>query len=455
MTAALLVFQALVWLGVCLLFIRSRTASVFHPLTFYLAFHGLVFVVRPILEHLYNFQEMFYVMHFYPSEDLINFTLILTSVSLLVYAAVAGLAAPAVPRFERALADGFSRREWQAYFVVLALLGPVALVSAALSVRNTVADAGAGVIEMIRDPITGVIGFANTTGYLVTAQGMIGALCLMLIWGCRFRAWSFIPLVAYLAERVYLGWERWAIVLTLASLMLLALLRQARRWPRFRHLALALPVLLIFQQLGERRETFQAWFTGDTVAEDVLQQNRSWIERQDTPDFANFDFLTFVVDVIPEKSGTYTYFTQYLQLFTEPVPRVLWPGKPYGSPIELVNLNDYGNFVGWTVSIVGDGWKSAGWVGVVIVLTAVGLITAYLHRSFWSGEASAFKVLAYCIFLPLTIQWYRDGGIVSVSKFVLWTIGPVLLWRAIAWLLPTGSANARWRLDAHAIDERR
>lgn len=451
----LLVFQTLVWLGVCLFFVRSRTASIFHPLAFYLAFHGLVFVLRPILERVYDFQEVFYLMHFYPSEDVFNFTLILTSVSLLVYAAVVGLVAPAVPRFEHTLADGFSRREWQAYFVVLALLGPVALVSASLSVRNTVADPGASVIEMIRDPVTGVIGFANTTGYLVTAQGMIGALCLMLIWGCRFRRWSFIPLLAYFVERAYLGWERWAIVLTLASLMLLALLRQGRRWPRLGHLVLALPVLLIFQQLSERRETFQAWFTGETAAEDVLQQNRSWIERQDTPDFANFDFLTFVVDVVPERSGTYTYFTQYLQLFTEPVPRILWPTKPYGSPIELVNLNDYGNFVGWTVSIVGDGWRSAGWVGVFIAMTAVGLITAYLHRWFWSGRASAFKVLTYCIFLPLTIQWYRDGGIVSVAKFVLWTIGPMLLWRAIVWVLPAVSTGARSRLDAAAVDARR
>jgi hypothetical protein len=455
MTAALLAFQTLIWLSVCLLFIRSRTASIFHPLTFYLAFHGLVFVVRPILERVYDFQEVFYLMHFYPSEDVMNFTLILTSVSLLVYAAVAALAAPAVPRFDRALLEGFSRREWQAYFVVLALLGPVAVVSASLSVRNTLADSGAGIIEMIRDPVTGVIGFANTNGYLVTAQGMIGALCLMLIWGGRFRAWSFIPLIAYLAERAYLGWERWAIVLTLCSLMLLALLRQGRRWPRFRHLALVLPVLLVFQQLGERREAFQAWFTGETVAEDVLQKNRSWIERQDTPDFANFDFLTYVVDVIPEKSGTYTYFSQYLQLFTEPIPRILWPNKPYGSPIELVNLNDYGNFVGWTVSIVGDGWKSAGWVGIFMVLTAVGLVTARLHRWFWSGKASAFKVLTYCIFLPLTIQWYRDGGIVSVSKFVLWTIGPVLLWRTVAGLLPAGSSSARWHLEAATLDERR
>lgn len=453
MIDALLGFQVLLWLGVCCLFARSRAASLFHPLTFYLAFHGLVFVVWPILQRLYNFEGVFYAMRFYPSEEVIEVTLMLTSVSLLVYALVSGLAATAVPRFDRPLAEGFTRREWQAYFAVVAMLGPLALLSAFFSVEDA-ADVGQALIQMTRDPITGITGFSNTNGYLVTAHGMIGALCLMLIWGARFRAWTFLPLLAYMAERAYLGWGRWAIVLTLTSLLLLTLVRQGRRWPRLRHVILAVPILLLFQQLGEKRETFQAWLAGDQV-EDVLQQHRSWIERQDSPDFANFDFLTFVVDVVPEKSGTYSYFTQYLQLFTEPIPRILWPGKPYGSPINWVNLNDYGNFVGWTVSIIGDGWMSAGWAGVIIVLAVAGVIAAYVHRWFWSGEASAFKILTYAVFLPLTIQWFRDGGVVPVAKFALLTLGPIMLWGAIASLLRTERKIGRWPLGVVSSDEHR
>jgi len=47
MTAYILAFQAIVWLLIAFMFLRGRSASVFHPFSFYLAFHGLVFVIRP------------------------------------------------------------------------------------------------------------------------------------------------------------------------------------------------------------------------------------------------------------------------------------------------------------------------------------------------------------------------------------------------------------------------
>jgi hypothetical protein len=53
-----------------------------------------------------------------------------------------------------------------------------------------------------------------------------------------------------------------------------------------------------------------------------------------------------------------------------------------------------------------------------------------MHRWFWRGKATNFKILTYCIFVPLTVQWYRDGGI-SIAKFLLFTIGTVILWKIV------------------------
>jgi hypothetical protein len=63
-------------------------------------------------------------------------------------------------------------------------------------------------------------------------------------------------------------------------------------------------------------------------------------------------------------------------------------------------------------------------------MAIVGYVTARMHRWFWRGEATNFKILVYCTFVPLTVQWYRDGSI-SIAKFVFWTIGPLLLWKII------------------------
>jgi hypothetical protein len=432
MTGVVLTFQAAMWLVVAAAFLSARRASAFHPFSFYLAFHGVVFVVRPILEYVFNFQRVFYLMQFYPSEEEVQFTLILTTVALVVFGLVSWWADAGAPRFDRPVPEGFSKAEWQAFAILALMIGPIALYSFYAAVGTS--NFGDPLIQMDTDPVTGISVFKNTTGYFAVAQQALGTFCLMLIWGARFRLWSFLPLLIYFAGRIYIGWGRWTIVLTLMALCLLYLLRHRRRWVPLRFVVIAIPVFVLFQQLGENRDYFKSWVTGEPVKQDVLLDNQSWIERQDSPDFANFDFLTYVVDAVPAKTGTYTYFADFLQIFTEPIPRILWPNKPFGPPIQFFELNDYGNFIGWTLSLVGMGWISAGWIGVVMLISIVSFTTARLHRWFWRGEAANFKVLSYCIFVPLTLQWYRDGDI-SIAKFVFIMIGPLWLWMVIQKLL--------------------
>jgi hypothetical protein len=97
-------------------------------------------------------------------------------------------------------------------------------------------------------------------------------------------------------------------------------------------------------------------------------------------------------------------------------------------------VNDYGNFVGWTYSLVGMGWVSLGWIGVAIIMTIVGYILAVVHRWYWRGAATNVRVLTYCLFLPLSIQWFRDGDI-SIAKFSLFVLSPIFIWRGLIRLL--------------------
>ena len=54
-------------IGVTLTFVRSPAFSLFHPLTFYLAFHAVVFVFRPILSYLLGFEQIYLAYQFTPS----------------------------------------------------------------------------------------------------------------------------------------------------------------------------------------------------------------------------------------------------------------------------------------------------------------------------------------------------------------------------------------------------
>jgi hypothetical protein len=159
--------------------------------------------------------------------------------------------------------------------------------------------------------------------------------------------------------------------------------------------------------------------------------------KYDNPDFANFDFLAFVVEMVPDRTQTYTYGTQYLQLFTEPIPRKLWPGKPAGAPIGFFNLNNYGDFLGRTVSLVGDGWMSGGWIGIAVTMTLVGAMLGLAHRWFWKHSQNNMVALFYLVGIAMLPQWYRDGGI-SISKFLFWNLSPLVFWLALTWLLKGG-----------------
>jgi len=432
MIGVVLAFQAAIWLALSFLFIRSRNASVFHPFAYYLTFHGIVFVIWPILQYALGFEFVFYYMWFYPSEETMISTLMLTTLGLFGFAIFSWLTDNGVPRFDRPNPPGYTTDEWWAFIILAVLLVPLALYAIYLNTGTTAA--GTPLVVMQRNIDTGIMGNTNETGYLTSAETVLIPLSLMLIWGTRFRLWSFLPLILHFVVKLQNGWGRWAFVLPLMSLGLLFLCRRKKRWVPLSFIAAAIPVFIIFHQLGENRTAYQSWFTGETDAQANQTYNTKgegrWIDQFDGLDFANVDYLAYVYDVVPKESETYSYFTQYLQLFTEPIPRVLWPGKPFGSPINLVNLNDYGVFLGLTPSIIGDGWISAGWFGVFVTLGIVGYLTKRMHSWFWSGNASNLKILTYCIFVPLTIQWYRDGGI-SITKFMLFTIGPIFLWRGI------------------------
>ena len=52
-----LIVQVVLWLIAVGILFYSRQASVFHPAIIYLGFHGVVFVVRPIMVYAFNFDS--------------------------------------------------------------------------------------------------------------------------------------------------------------------------------------------------------------------------------------------------------------------------------------------------------------------------------------------------------------------------------------------------------------
>ncbi len=426
-----LIAQILVLVLVAVAFAATGSASMFHPLTLYLIFHALVFVLRPILVHLAGFDQVWLFIGYWPDARHFVLTLAVSSVALMAFALACGWAGNVRPDLSRAPLFAFDTVDIAAFVTTALLLAPLAVYSAVQRQAGASFD-GSGDVQMERDPMTGQPIYTNTTGYIAEAHSMGLPLTLGVIWVCRFHPLSFIPFAGFVAYRAYLGWGRWAIIMGILGLVLLVLYRERARWFRLWHLAAALPVLALFNILGNNRDALRDILAGDAGLSSLFRTSAGGggraIDALANQDLANFDFLAFILWAVPEQSGTYSWFTQYLQLFTEPIPRLLWPDKPVGAPLKWVSLHDYGNFANLTTSLPGDGWLSGGWIGMIVTMVAVGLILGRLHRWFWTvGFLNRYAVLFYCAFLPLSLQWFRDGNI-TIVKFGFFSLLPILLW---------------------------
>ncbi|MBP2292287.1 hypothetical protein [Azospirillum rugosum] len=433
-----LIAQVLVVALVAVVFVSSGTASMFHPLTYYLVFHTLVFVIRPLLVYTFNIDNVWLFIGFWPSATEFVKSLTVSSVALIAFSIACGYAGRVRPDLSRIPKFTFDRLDITAFVMTVVALAPLAVYSAIL--RQQGADfSGTGDVQMERDPMTGQPVYVNTTGYIAEAHSMGLPLTLGIIWVSRFHPLSFIPFIAFVSYRAFLGWGRWAIIMGVLGMVLLVLYHTRAKWFRWWQVAAGLPVLLLFHTLGNNRDFLRGVLDGSVSPFNMFRMfdggSSSFVDSVSNQDIANFDFLAFILWVVPNQSGTYTWFTQYLQLFTEPIPRMLWPDKPIGAPVKWVSLHDFGNFSNLTTSLAGDGWMSGGWIGMIVTMVVVGLILGRLHRWFWqSGFQNRYAVLFYCAFIPLSLQWFRDGNI-TIVKFGFFSLLPILLWIAVTRLL--------------------
>lgn len=407
-----LLLSAVFW-GVCLAIYLSRPyASIFHPATFYLAFHALVFVVRPIVARIMDYRAIYEFYEFMPSPS-DKLTVIFGSMlGLATFLMSCMWSAPCKLEFPETADHRIERSLVLKPFVVVALAcAPVAV----WSLVSLYGDALAGRSDMIRDKATGIAINTTGNGYFKDAQFMLIPLGASLAWLLRFRWWAIAPIGAFILYRAATG-ARGAFVVAVMSVVLLYLYDKKERWPKFGTGGVLVALLFGFSLIGEdrgaglRKVLSQGFQPGMPVYREGVSSFMAGM------DFANLEYFEYLVYAIPGRTGTFGYFLNNLAVFTEPIPRVLWSGKPIGPPIQLYNLFDYGFPLGMTNSLPGEGWAQLGWAGIIIWCALAGWFFGWVYRKFATSRQSSMAVLAYLLFLPSSILAFRDGALVSVLK---------------------------------------
>src|SRR5262249_19255982 len=100
--------QVVVWLAVVFAFVLSGQATLYHPLTIYVGFHAMVFVIRPLLVHCLGFYHEWQYMGLEPPPALFIRVLIVSSLGLVVFAVSSVAVGRTDARFRSAVPNPFT-----------------------------------------------------------------------------------------------------------------------------------------------------------------------------------------------------------------------------------------------------------------------------------------------------------------------------------------------------------
>jgi oligosaccharide repeat unit polymerase len=438
---ALLIASVILLICVSAIYLKSDRGSVYHPATIYIAFHAVVFVIRPILAHLSDYNFLYKVYEFAPSMSDKIVTLIVANLGFVVFISVALFLGSAKPRFVKH-SDAELRSYHTPLIVTSLLLGPIGIWSLYYSM-----EVGAGNIEftMRSDEVTHTVINTTGNGYLWDFQMVLPTLVGMIAYLNRFKWWSLLPFVVYVVARGATG-LRGPFIAAIFFMVLLYLYHRRRRWLTASTALLCAGGWALFRLVGDDRgqaiRDILGYGPGDRVA---LQ----W-RTLESMDYGNMEFLEFLVHCIPKRTGSYDYFASLSQILTEPIPRVWWPNKPVGAPIQFFNLFDCGNPVGMTFSLPGVGWFEFGWIGVVVWCAFFAWIYAKLYNKFQTSTHFVFAVLLYFSFAITALVSFRDGIVLSILKQSLFYMMPVVILGISAYVFGARPHGLRpWGMDQH------
>jgi len=423
---AALGFAVVSFLAVCLYYWRMPAFSMFHPLTWYLACHGILFVVRPVIAWVRGYDFIYHIYQFTPSMSDKVTVIVASTLGMLAFAFFSLHAGNAPMRFVDSEAHRIERtRLSQVFILVLLICGP----PATYSLFNSFGEDN-NFTGLMLDRATGITINTVKNGYVTDLQLMAVSLCPLLIWVSRFRWWSFAPLIGFVLVRAGTG-GRGPFVAAVVGTALFYFYEKRIRFPGLRVVLGAALLLSAFSAIGVDRGTAIRKFLNLDVTTDVGSSNLG-LKFMEGMDFGNMEYFEYLVYVVPQKSGTYDYFLDNLQVFTEPVPRILWTGKPIGEPFRRIQLFDYGFPIGMTRSLPGEGWYALGWAGVLIWCGLWGYALGRIYNRFAKGSQTTLATAAYLVFLPILIVALRDGLLLTIVREAGAYLMPIFVWYLIA-----------------------
>jgi hypothetical protein len=324
----------------------------------------------------------------------------------------------------------------------------LAVATSALIVTSAVAYAyfigsagGAGAIALLlggRSLAFGAV-LQGANGYLYTAPlWLASAGVLLLAW---VRSWlspgglfAIVLIVASELIPLAFGDRSWFLPAAMA-VAIVFYLRRGRR-PSLGLIALLIPVVFIFGITLPReyrnfqvRQAYSATDVVSTTVDDLPTATSSFLTGLDT---AMLDDLAVEMATVPDPND-YQHGSTYVEALTRPVPRAIWPTKPFAAEVTLMGTlwPSLASITQFYFSMFGEPYFNGGALGVGIVGVLFGAFWRYLWLALRRQFDSPIAMALYAVSLPFIFVYMRGGVGADYQREVIFT-APILALAVLA-----------------------
>ncbi len=116
----------------------------------------------------------------------------------------------------------------------------------------------------------------------------------------------------------------------------------------------------------------------------------------------------------------------FLYTFILPIPRLIWPQKPYPEFLKILWKATGGRFFGYAVPNIGEYYANFGIAGVIVLMALLGFIFRYIYDTYKHNDKNQLILMGYSIFYFFIFQIVSRGYFPQVFVQSIYLFIPLL-----------------------------
>jgi hypothetical protein len=416
-TALLFAFivNAIAWMGCVSYVFGFKRMPSYHPLVIFLIYFLFGYVYQPLADLISGGSTVWNTVGYFPTPENIVFATFVDLIGILSFVFVPPLLINGIHDDLEMPAISLEITNQVGFLITASIAGAAGLLSI-YHLLSTNTDSVVNITQRLL-PGGGTAFTGDSSGYQNVGAEFIPPLLIILYFRYGFTRLNLAVTGLYMFIIMYMGVNRAGFLTIALGAVVVYLMRSGTKYFRLRHLIFGLVLLVVFDIIGGNRFIIRELLSGQ---QNTVVENERWQTIRNhgsmLSDMQEFESMTLVTSVIPERSNSYNWFTQYASLLVRPIPRSLWPDKPVDTSV--LAMVDYGNFYYLTFSMMGDAYMNMGIPSVVLILALDGFLLSALYKAV-KRSSSANLLLLFTLTVAYLPVLYRDGGWAASGYFVI------------------------------------